>query len=107
MRRATCALLAGLCLGVSVSAGAAGDAASARRGLKIVDQWCKLCHSIEGRETNPDRAPTFAQVAERKGRTRKYFRMFLEQDHFPMPTYRLFEHEKRDVVAFLLWLQSE
>ena len=83
------------------------EAGSARRGLAVVDQWCKTCHSIEGKETNPDRAPTFAEISRRDGRNAAYFRKFLQKDHFPMTTYRLFDHEKQDVVAFMLWLQTD
>jgi mono/diheme cytochrome c family protein len=100
------ATLAVLALSGAIAAGA-GRKASPRRGLAIVDQWCRMCHSIEGEETDPDRAPTFATIVKRKGRTRAYFRHFLREDHFPMTTFRLFEQEKADVVAFLLWLQKE
>lgn len=85
----------------------AGEDASVRRGLKVVDQWCSMCHSIARREKDPDRAPTFAQIVRREGRDKAYFTTFLHEDHFPMTTFRLFEPEKRDVVAFLLWLQRK
>jgi cytochrome c2 len=103
---AAATMLAVLALSAAFAAGAEKKP-SPRRGLAIVDQWCKMCHSIEGKETDPDRAPTFASIVRRKGRTRAYFQRFLKQDHFPMTTFRLFEHEKADVVAFLLWLQKE
>ncbi len=77
-----------------------------RRGRLVVKQWCAACHTISGRETDPDRAPTFEQIANRPGRTRTYFRSFLDQDHFPMTTYRLFDTEKQDVVALLMSLKK-
>ena len=81
-------------------------ASAVRRGLKVVDQWCSMCHSISRRETDPERAPTFAAIMQREGRDKAYLATFLEKDHFPMTTYRLFDHEKRDVVSFLLWLKQ-
>ena len=98
--------LSGVALSIGLGA-AAEESGSVRRGMRIVHEWCGICHSIEGKETDPNRAPTFASIAARPGRTERYFARFLEQDHFPMTTYRLFDHEKSDVVTLLLWLQRE
>ena len=42
-----------------------------------------------------------------RDRDARFLTGFLREDHFPMTTYRLFEHEKRDVVAFLVPLKDE
>lgn len=76
------------------------------KGRLVVEKWCAMCHSISGLETDPDRAPTFEQVANRAGRDKAYLTRLMDEDHFPMTTYRLFDAEKRDVVAFLLTLQK-
>lgn len=97
----------------TIDAPAPGDAA---RGRQIVEKWCGTCHAVAAnREAKPSRAsraarapsaPPFAEVARRSGRDDAYFRNFLAGDHFPMPTYRLFEHERDDVVAFLRSLRN-
>ncbi|MBE0702327.1 MAG: cytochrome c [Afipia sp.] len=63
----------------------ADDAAA--RGAEIVDQWCRMCH-LHGRDA-------------------AYFARFMQEDHFPMTTFRLFDHEKADVVAYLTALQRD
>jgi mono/diheme cytochrome c family protein len=77
------------------------------KGRLVVEKWCALCHSISGVNTDPDRAPTFEQIANRDGRDKAYLTRIVHEDHFPMTTFRLFEEEKRDVVAFILSLHHE
>lgn len=43
----------------------------------------------------------------REGRDEAYFARFMQEDHFPMTTFRLFDHENADVVAYLLALQRQ
>ena len=80
----------------------AGDPAS---GQRIVEKWCSQCHAQTGAETNADRGPTYEQIASREGRDERYIRAFLDRDHFPMTTYRLFDIEKDDVAAFIASLR--
>lgn len=82
------------------------DDAAVRRGEKIVAFWCATCHSIHGRETDRDRAPTFEQIANRSERSEAEFRSFLDENHFPMTTFRLFDDEKDDVAALLASLRE-
>lgn len=93
-------LLAGLSV---VPAHAEGDPG---RGVAVVERWCAICHSVRGTETDPERAPTFEEVARRPGRDASHLRRFLDEDHFPMTTYRLFDEEKSDVVALILSLRQ-
>jgi len=51
-------------------------------------------------------APPFEEIVKRPGHDEAFFIRFLHEDHFPMTTYRLFEDEKRDVVAWLMSLKQ-
>ena len=98
--------LIGLIVG-SIPAGAHAAGGDPVNGRLVVEKWCALCHSISGVNTDPDRAPTFEQFANRDGRDAAYLTRIVHEDHFPMTTFRLFEAEKRDVVAFLMTLRRE
>jgi mono/diheme cytochrome c family protein len=76
------------------------------RGAAVVTQWCGTCHAISGVETDKTRAPTYAQIAQRPGRDAAYLARFLEEDHFPMTTYRLLDAEKADVIALIVSLKD-
>ena len=90
---------------VLVSTGDVVADEAARRGEAIVEQWCRMCHQRETDPADPDMAPPFEQIAKRKGRDEAYLARFMREDHFPMTTFRLFDHEKADVVAYLRSLQ--
>mgnify|MGYP001815394652 CR=1 FL=1 len=77
------------------------------RGLAVVDQWCRLCHVRLEAETSSDTAPPFKQIVQRPGRDRAYLRAFMDEDHFPMTTFRLFDSEKDDVVEYLMDLKHK
>jgi mono/diheme cytochrome c family protein len=93
---------AGLLLAASLSA----TAGPAERGAAVVEQWCRLCHVHVGEAQGPDMAPPFEEIVKRPGHDEAFFVRFLHEDHFPMTTYRLFEEEKRDVVAWLMSLKG-
>ena len=63
-------------------------------------------HSLTGIETDKTRAPTYEQIAQRPGRDRAYIRAFLDEDHFPMSTYRLLDAEKDDVAVMIASLKK-
>ncbi len=90
---------------VSLPPSHAGEAA--RRGYHVVEQWCRTCHLRTTDAADADMAPPFEAIVLRPGRDRWYFQKFLLEDHFPMTTYRLFDSEKADVVAYLLALQED
>lgn len=99
------ALLAG-CVGAERSV---RDDAGAARGEAVVAQWCAECHAVPGRREPRDRAgegPSFRDIAARPGRDAAYLAAFLREDHFPMTTYRLFDQERGDVVAYILSLRE-
>ncbi len=79
------------------------DAAS--RGSRIVDEWCRSCHQRPTDKPDPNMAPPYEEIVRRPGRDKAYFVGFMQEDHFPMTIYRLFEHEKADVIAYFMELQ--
>lgn len=84
---------------------ALADSAAVARGEAIVDEWCRDCHVSKGEDPGADMAPSYVDLVVVEGRDRAWFERFLEEDHFPMTTFRLFGHEKADVVEWLLDLQ--
>lgn len=96
------AVAASGCAGIGAGEAAKGDPA---KGEAVAAQWCSQCHTIRGVQSDPKRPPTFEQVAAREGRDRAWLRRFLNEDHFPMTTYRLLDDEKDDVVAMIVSLK--
>ena len=78
----------------------------AERGQAVIEQWCRTCHQRANEKPDPDMAPPYEKIVLRPDHTRAYFENFLKEDHFPMTTYRLFDQEKADVVAYLMALQK-
>ncbi|WP_461432514.1 hypothetical protein [Hoeflea alexandrii] len=97
-------ILAALLMPLAASP-ALADRAAVKRGQKVVDEWCRDCHVREGAKLTADMAPPYSMIVSIEGRDRAWFEAFLEADHFPMTTFRLFDHEKADVVEWLLDLQ--
>lgn len=96
-------LLITLCIAVGAApAGAQPEAA--KRGAAVVEQWCRLCHVRKQDPVKPGMGAAFETIVLRADRSAAYFAAFLRNDHFPMTTFRLFDHEKADVVAYLTWL---
>ena len=78
---------------------------AAFRGAAIVEEWCRMCHQRSTDAPKPDMAPPYEEIVLRDGRDEAYFVRFMQEDHFPMTTFRLFDPEKADVVAYLVSLQ--
>jgi mono/diheme cytochrome c family protein len=83
---------------------------SAARGLTIVEKWCADCHRVKLEQRRVARsdlhAPEFAAIAARPDVNNAFLRRFMEVQHLPMPTYRLYSDEKADVVAYILSLKA-
>ena len=79
----------------------------AARGALLVDEWCRMCHQRATDKPSPDMAPSYEEIVLLDGRDEAYFVRFMQEDHFPMTTFRLFDHEKADVVAYLIALKSK
>ena len=104
-RRPFVRLLAVVALAAHSTTLTAGTEDAAIRGAKVVDEWCRICHLRASDSPDPDMAPPYEEIVRRPGRDKEYFVRFLDEDHFPMTTFRLFDDEKRDVVEYLLFLQ--
>jgi len=101
-----CLLLLGASLSL-LATPAFADEAAVRRGELVVNAWCRDCHVRDGEALDPDMAPPYSDIVAVPGRDRAWFETFLEDDHFPMTTFRLFDHEKADVVEYLLSLRRQ
>ncbi len=86
-----------------------GEPAAIARGEAVAAQWCTQCHARDATERTAQpriagAGPSFAEIVALPGRDAATLRAFLDEDHFPMTTYRLFPQEKDDVVAYMLSL---
>lgn len=86
----------------------------AERGHYVAEKWCSECHRVAPDEPSgmrvghvlppPVAAPSFMVIAARPDTTAGSLDHFLAELHLPMPTYRLREDERREVVAYILSL---
>ena len=98
-----------------VLAGCALFRSDAERGHKVADTWCSECHRISPDEPSGARpghvlpppmvAPSFMEVAARPDTTADSLARFIGELHLPMPTYRLSDDERREVIAYILSLR--
>ena len=90
-------------LGALCTATAAADIV---RGRAVTEQWCSTCHAETQAQTGPDMEVPFEAIAVRPWVEPARLRAFLDEDHFPMTTFRLFPDEKDDVAAYLMALRA-
>ena len=78
------------------------------RGHAIAERWCADCHRVSQRQeaTKYAGAPSFMAIAARSEVDADYLAHFMSEVHVPMPTYRLFPDEQKDVMIYLLSLKS-
>ena len=80
-------------------------AGNAEHGRQVTEKWCVRCHAVAG--ARKPTAPAFAAIVRRPGRDDAFLRGFLEDDHFPMTMYRLFDQEREDVLAYFQALRRK
>jgi mono/diheme cytochrome c family protein len=83
--------------------------ADPERGKAIAERWCIACHVVAPRTPpRPEQAaaPSFTAIALDPARDSRFLVRFLDDVHPPMPTYRLFAEEKRDLLAYFAALGS-
>lgn len=89
----------------------AASAESAAKGLTIAEKWCAECHRVKPEQRAVARpnmhAPAFADIAARPEVNQAYLARFMEVQHLPMTTFRLYSDEKADVVAYMLSLKGQ
>ena len=83
------------------------QAADAERGRIVAEQWCSVCHAETAAETGQDMEASFEELVARPGLDSIRLRALMDEDHFPMTTFRLFADEKDDVVAYLVGLKRQ
>jgi len=87
----------------------------AERGRHVADKWCSECHRIAPDQPSGMRAghvlppsiaaPSFMDVAAKPSVTVESLDHFLREVHLPMPTYRLRDDERAEVIAYILSLR--
>lgn len=87
--------------------GSFAQASEVERGRAIAEQWCSVCHAETVAETGQDMEAPFEALVVRPGRDATRLRALMDEDHFPMTTFRLFADEKDDVVAYLVSLRRQ
>jgi mono/diheme cytochrome c family protein len=98
---------AGLAAAWLLPASGMAQETAAERGLAITQQWCSVCHAETAVETGPNMELSFEELVVRPGRDGTRLRALMDEDHFPMTTFRLFADEKDDVVAYLVRLRRQ
>ncbi len=88
--------------------GAAGaDDTAIERGRVVAQQWCSVCHAETAAQTGENMELSFEELANRPLNNADRLRALMDENHFPMTTFRLFDHEKDDVVTYLVSLRQE
>lgn len=87
--------------------GGFAQALDVERGRAITEQWCSVCHAETTTQTSQNMEAPFEALVMRPGRDGTRLRALMDEDHFPMTTFRLFADEKDDVVAYLVSLRRE
>jgi mono/diheme cytochrome c family protein len=103
------ALVGAACMPETRPPSPAASAESAAKGLTVAEKWCAECHRVKPEQravSRPNmRAPAFADLAARPEIDQAYLARFMEVQHLPMTTFRLYSDEKADVVAYMLSLK--
>jgi mono/diheme cytochrome c family protein len=97
-------ILMGIVLTLAVTGAQASDV---ERGRAIAEEWCSICHAQTAAESGPDMELSFEELVARPLNDAARLRALMDEDHFPMTTYRLFSFEKDDVVAYLIDLREQ
>ena len=107
--------LAVLALGAAALTGCGLFRSDEARGRHVADIWCSECHRVAPDQpsgtrpghTIPPRvvAPSFMEIAARPATSAASLEHFLTDLHLPMPTYRLSEKERHQVIAYILSLK--
>lgn len=97
------------------AAGCALFQTEADQGRYVAEKWCAECHRVAPDQPSGMRvghvlppainAPSFMAIAARPETTPESLARFIDDLHLPMPTYRLREDERRQVIAYILSLK--
>jgi len=91
-----------------VSHATAQEPGDVKKGTALARSVCAQCHAVgKGERRSPDpMAPSFVSVAETPGMTSKALRVWLQTSHPTMPNYILGDHDRDDIVAYILSLDE-
>jgi mono/diheme cytochrome c family protein len=72
----------------------------AAKGGALVENWCSECHRVSPEQgpTIGSEAPSFMNVLA--VRDEAFLRRFMSEQHLPMPTFRLLDEHRADVLAY-------
>lgn len=75
-------------------------------GKALAENWCSDCHRVSPEQdpTIDSEAPAFMLVAAT--RNDAFLREFMSEQHFPMPTFRLRDQQKADILAYIEQLRG-
>ena len=89
----------------------------ADRGRYVAEKWCSECHRVAPDQPSGVRvghvlppsveAPSFMAIAGLPDTTADSLAHFIDELHLPMPTFRLSEDERRQVIAYILSLKRD
>ena len=101
---------AGIVLGLAQLAGAATaqELGDVKKGAALAQSVCVECHAVnKGESRSPNaKAPTFVSVAATRGMNEMALSVWLQSPHPTMPNFMLEDHEKDDVIAYILSLKQ-
>ena len=87
---------------------ASAQEGDARAGLKVAQGACVACHAIrKGQQSADASAPAFEKIASVPGMTAIALQASLQTSHRSMPNLILSTDDRRDVVAYVLSLQTK
>jgi len=114
-RRAWIRILVGLAIALAAlllvrlhvaNGAAAQDEASA--GRRLAGAWCSECHALD--ETGPgrfNRAPDFAEIANRTSTTELSLKVFFRTPHRSMPNIVIAPDQADQLAQFILGLKRD
>jgi mono/diheme cytochrome c family protein len=75
-------------------------------GRALAEKWCSECHRVSPEQgpTIGSGAPSFMNVVATREET--FLRQFMSEQHLPMPTFRLLDEQRADVLAYFERLRS-
>ena len=82
--------------------------ADVRAGLTVAQNTCAACHAIrEGQQSANANAPPFDKIASVPGMTPIALQASLQTSHRSMPNLILSTEDRRNVIAYILSLQTK
>lgn len=83
--------------------------AEASKGQRLVEAWCKECHSIDGSAVTAGKpnAPDLRKVAAMPSTTALSLRVFLNSTHTNMPNVIIQPSDADEIIHYILGLKRD